>query len=87
MAMHVYELEGDYYAARSLEEAVEEFREMVLRNPEEAHEVPDDAMDRLEVALTDENDELTGERVTFRQYLQSQTCGEDSAAFFLCGED
>jgi hypothetical protein len=87
MAMHVYKLgEETYYAARSVEEARAEYVKDVGKAPDQEVELSEEALDRMTVAIADEDEKPTGEVMTFRQFLDAETGGVDGEAFFFCGE-
>ena len=79
--------EESFYAARDLQEAQAEYTSDCGRPAEEVVELADAQLDAYTIALQDENEELTGESVTFRQQLQEETNGEECDAFLLCSMD
>jgi hypothetical protein len=88
MTMHVYMFDDStFYAARNMDEAKKKYASDFSSPAEEVIELSDKDLDRLKVAVTDENDERTGESITFRQHLETETGGKDWDAFFFCGEE
>ncbi len=75
------------FIAATSEQAARDEYNTLFADPCDCRELPDEALDRMKVALTDENDVLTGEFVTVRAYLAEASVGESGDAFYLCGEE
>ena len=86
--MKVFDIDdGEYYAARSREEAVAAYRDDTGQEPMEVVELSDGDLDTLKVGLEDEDELPTDETATFRQYLEEETGGEEVDAFLLCSSN
>ncbi len=81
----------EYYVARSLEEAkaayLRDCGEDCAEYVEDACELSDDALNRLTILMTDEDEEPTGEKPTFREYLDSLVAGGLDRAQFFAGSE
>jgi len=89
MAMLVYKItettgEVEYYCARKEEEARAAHDAGWEDKAQTVVPLTEDEMERFTVAMTDENEEETGEFLTFKDYL-AELGAEDREAFQFCG--
>ena len=89
MPMLVYKItettgEVEYYCARKEEEARAAHDADWEDKAQTVVPLTEDEMERFTVAMTDENEEETGEFMTFKDYL-AELGAEDREAFQFCG--